>query len=267
MYYFLYTLLALLGLYGLVCMGVYFYQERLIFFPEVLPADYRFHFEEAHQEVYLENTDAQNRLHALWFRKNDQKSERVVLYFHGNAASLASWGSVAKDFVRLGYDVLMIDYRGYGKSIGKTSQERFLKDAQKAYEFVSKHYPQDNITVLGRSLGTGLACYVASVGKVERLILETPYYSFASLVSHHAPYLPAFLLFRYNFRSDKYVLRLACPVHIFHGTADSTIPYTQGARLAKIIPQVDFITIEGGTHNNLSEYPSYQKALTRILKK
>ncbi|TAE17046.1 MAG: alpha/beta fold hydrolase [Bacteroidetes bacterium] len=267
MSYLLYTALVLLGLYSLLCVGVYIYQERLIFFPQTLPTDYRFKFREPHQEIYVENAGEENRLHALWFKKPDKKADRVVLYFHGNAGSLAGWGGIAQDFVPLGYDVFIIDYRGYGKSRGEMSQKTLLADVQKAYDFVCQYYAKDKITVFGRSLGSGLACYVASVGKAERLILETPYYNFSSLVSYHVPFLPAFLLLRYNFRSDQYLHRVTCPVYMFHGTNDATIPDAQGRKLALAYPQAHFISIEGGTHNDLSDFPLYQQKLEEILTK
>ena len=251
--------------YCMICLVLYVYQEKLIFFPQKLLADYKFHFTQNFEEVWVENKAEDEILHALWFKSKNKLSKQVVLYFHGNGGSLEGWGSVAKDFTMLGYDVFMIDYRGYGKSRGKISQKILFKDAQKALQFVKKHYAEQNITLLGRSIGTGIASELATTCGAKRLILETPYYNFPSLVQYHVPFLPTSWLLRYSFRSDLFLPKITCPVYIFHGTDDATIPYKFGQKLAATIPKDRFITITAGNHNNLADYPLYHAKMKAIL--
>ncbi len=251
--------------YCLICLILYVYQERFIFFPEKLADNYKFHFTQNFEEVWIENKAENNKLHALWFKSEKQLSQHVVLYFHGNSGSLSSWGSVAEDFIPLGYDVFVIDYRGYGKSKGNMSQETLFEDAQKALEFVKKHYAEQDITLLGRSIGTGIAAQLATTCHAKRLILETPYYNFPDLVGHHIPFLPTSWLLRYSFRSDLFLPKITCPVYIFHGTNDATIPYKFGEKLAGKLPKNHFITIPSGTHNNLDTFPLYHTRMKAIL--
>jgi pimeloyl-ACP methyl ester carboxylesterase len=100
------------------------------------------------------------------------------------------------------------------------------------------------------------------------LILETPYYNFVSLVSSHVRILPAFLLLRYRFATNEYLKKATCPIYIFHGTEDFTIPYSHGKRLAESLnlPAQQLITLEGGGHNNLATFPLYEKRMAEILK-
>ncbi|TAG86247.1 MAG: alpha/beta hydrolase, partial [Bacteroidetes bacterium] len=244
---------------------LYIFQERIFFLPQYLEDDYIFRYSDSFEEIYIENNNKDDKLHALWFKNKQKKSEKVILYFHGNGGSLDSWGSISNNFTKLGYDILMIDYRTYGKSRGKLSEKKLFNDAKLSFQFLKNHYQEQNMTIYGRSIGTGIATYLASETKPKRLILETPYYNFHSLVTHHAPILPAFLLLRYSFSSNKYLKKVSCPVYIFHGTEDKTIPYKFGKQLANAIPAQNFITIEYGNHNNLSSYPYYQQKLKEIL--
>lgn len=116
-----------------------------------------------------------------------------MLYFHGNADNLQHWGAYGKTFLRLGYDFMVWDYRGYGKSTGKPTAENMLADADLAYRFASRIIPgrSNHFIIYGRSPGTGLAAYVASRHAAKRLILETPYYSPADVA---ATYLPMYLV-------------------------------------------------------------------------
>ncbi|TAF63759.1 MAG: alpha/beta fold hydrolase [Cytophagales bacterium] len=258
---------SILGIcYTLVCIAVYWWQERLIFHPETLPDDFQFHFSTHFEEVYLQNENSENRLHGLWFKGKNSKSSQILLYFHGNAGSLQGWGQVAQDFVQKGYDVLVIDYRQYGKSRGILSEKQLLEDAKTAFEFLKKHYSEAQITLMGRSLGTGIAAYVATLGKVKRLILETPYYSFHALVGAHINFLPVGILLRYHLPTSVYLEKINCPVYIFHGTADAIIPLAQSERLKQQFPDIDLTVIENGNHNNLPSFAPYWQKMDTILR-
>ena len=258
------VLLVLLGVYVLSGVGLYFLQERFIFLDESLPADYQFSFENPFEEISLSRGDA--RLHGLHF-KHPTERKGVILYFHGNAQSLVRWGKVVQYHYALGYDVIVMDYRGYGKSTGKRTQETLLADAEAFYEHASSLYPEEEITVYGRSLGTGLASYVCSNHSPKRLILETPYHDFQSLAQRYYPVFPVGIALRFNFKSFEYVKQVSCPIHIFHGTEDEVVPYSHGYKLYQEIPegQADMITIPGGAHKNLVEFEQFRKELERVL--
>lgn len=259
----LWILYIVLSLITILLGVIYFMQEKLIFFPEKVPVGYQYTFTQPFSEVFLPAPDGA-RLHALHFSRPQAKG--VILYFHGNAGSLRSWGYVAEDLRLFGYDVFMPDYRSFGKSTGKLSQQALYLDAQLAYDYVRQQYPENQIIVYGRSVGTGVATKVASENKPKLLLLESPFYNFADVGKTHYPFLLISLLLKYSFRSDKYLPKVTCPTYMFHGTADEIVPFASGLKLAQLLKQPSsFIAIEGGGHNNLSNFATYQQALQRIL--
>jgi uncharacterized protein len=224
-------LLAVPALYILVCSGLYFQQNELIFRPEVLPADFRFSFPQPFREVNVPVEGA--TLNALYFTV--PQSRGVVLFFHGNSGSLRRWGEVADSFTGRDYDLLVFDYRGYGKSTGKIKSERQLHDdADRVYAYVRERYPAENIIVYGRSLGTGIAAQLAVRHTPKMLILETPYVSLKDLTATFYPYVPGFIL-KYPLRTDLALPQVKSPVYLFHGTNDAVVPYPSSERLLTLI--------------------------------
>lgn len=178
--------------YILICAALYLKQESLIFYPYKLPANYTFFFPQAFKELPVKTKDG-TILSGVLFTASSAKG--VIFYLHGNAGALSSWGEVAQTYTALNYDVFMLDYRGYGKSEGSiTSQQQMFDDVQSAYDTVKAHYAEDKITVLGYSVGSGLAAYVAATNKPARLILQAPYYSLTDMMRHTYPVIPTFIL-------------------------------------------------------------------------
>ncbi len=249
-------------LYLVVCGVLYQLQERLIFFPEPLSPNHRYSFPTTFREVTWQVDDA--TLHSLHFTVDRPKG--VILYLHGNAGSLRSWGNVASDFVERGYDVLIPDYRGYGKRTGRLTHERsLLTDALVAYTYLREQYAERQIILYGRSLGTGIATYLATVHPPSMLILETPYVSMQELATRQFPFVPPVLL-KYPLRTDRWISAVTCPVYLLHGTHDELIPYNSSERLLPSIrSEHELFTIQGGRHNNLAGFAEYQAAIDRIL--
>lgn len=256
------VVMILIGSYLLICGLLYTQQERLIFFPEVLPADFRFTFAAPFEEVTWQADGA--TLHAIHFKA--PRAKGVVLYLHGNAGSLRSWGTIAVPFLAQHYDVLMPDYRGYGKSSGVIRDEAtLLADAKIAYMALLQQYPEHQILIYGRSLGTGPAVYLAKEHDPRLLILETPYYNLGELATAHFPWVPRFL-FKYPLRTDHWIGAVRCPIYLFHGTHDELIPYAASERLTSLIQaEHQLVTIPGGTHNTLAESSIYHDELRQIL--
>src|SRR5450432_4943736 len=150
-------------IYILVCILLYFIQERLIFYPQKLPANYKFEFDQHFEELHFKTTD-NVLLHGLLFKADSSKG--LIFYLHGNAGSLASWGEIAKTYTDLHYDLFMLDYRGYGKSGGAINSEGQLhKDMQVVYDSLKTMYNESKIIILGYSIGTGPAAKLASVNQ------------------------------------------------------------------------------------------------------
>lgn len=258
------AIFVLLALYFIVGLVVYFFQEKIIFLPSVLEQDYTFQFKQPFEEVFLE-TEPHVVIHALHFKVDKPKG--VILYFHGNAGDLSRWGTVAENFVTLNYDVFIIDYRTYGKSKGPINEAAFYHDAQYCYNYLKKHYLESEITIYGRSLGTGLATYLASQNKPKQIILETPYYSLTDVAKNRFPIFPVQKLMHYTFPSFQFIQNVRCPVLILHGTDDDVVPIQSAQKLYVLAskPNATFITIKGGNHNNLIEYDAYHNAIKKQL--
>lgn len=245
-------------------IGLFTMQERLIFLATKLPQDYTYHFAEPFSEVFIETED-NARLNALHFTVENPKG--VLLYFHGNAGDLSRWGEIASYFTTLQYDVLVMDYRTYGKSMGTLSEANLYQDSQAWYNWLLYSYREDQITVYGRSLGTAFATYIASKNTPKQLLLETPFYNLEEAAQNRIPFLPLKYLLKYKFPSNIYIKEVTCPVTIFHGTSDSVVPYESGKKLSQLITEdtCTFVTVPEGEHNNLSAFPVYIEAVSKAL--
>ena len=255
---------ALVALIAVICSAgavLYFNQERLIFHPEVLPPDYPFDFSAPVEEVYIDRDGT--RLHTLLFARPEPKG--IILYFHGNAGSLRSWGMVHQDFVRFPYDLWLIDYRGFGKSEGRISGEAMLHaDALALHAAARQRYPDHSVVIYGRSIGTGVAAELAARHPPDLLVLETPYFNFPDLVGQIAPWAPEFLL-RYRFMVNEAIQGRSFPIHLIHGDRDELIPVSSSARLAKLGENIRFHRVEGAGHNTIPETAVYRRILSGLL--
>jgi uncharacterized protein len=259
-------ILAALGIYVLICVVAYKVQEYFIFKPEKLDESFEFKYDDHFEELNFTMEDGA-RINGLLFFDKGEDTRGLVMYFHGNTRSIKGWSKYAKDFINHDYDVVMIDYRGFGKSTGKRSEEALYADAQVLYNRMrARGYTEDRIIVYGRSLGSGFACKLASMNRPKALILDAPYYSFSHLTSRFLPFLPVAFLLKFSIRTDRYIKYVRCPVYIIHGTRDWLIPYRSSVRLAKEAPlNTRLIPIYGGGHNNLPSFKAYHKHLEEVL--
>ena len=236
------------------------FQEKLIFVPSKLEPSFQYEFEGNWEERTIQVNGAE--LNAVHFKV--ENPEGVVVYYHGNAGSLESWGYVGLDFARLNQDVIVVDYRGYGKSSGKISSEgQLLADMQKVYDVAKDEYGEEKITVYGRSLGSGISAFISANNNPKRLVLETPYTSLPDL---GAELYPKFVrkLMKYKLNTLEHVQKVGCPVYLFHGMDDQLINYSHAKKLKESKESIQLYTIEEGEHNNLPSFPDYHIALAEI---
>lgn len=258
------TLKLLLIFYVLICVGLYFFQEKLLFFPDKLDKDFKFSFNQPFEEVNI-NTKDEKLLNGLLFRADSAKG--LIFYLHGNAGSLDNWGEVAKRYTELHYNVFILDYPGYGKSEGVIESKTQLFDAiQIAYNEMRKRFHEDSIVVLGYSLGTGPAAHLAATNHPKLLILQAPYYSLTDMMRHTYPIIPTFLL-KYKFQTNEYLKDCKMPVVVFHGNQDQVIYYGSSLKLKDEFKAGDtLITLEGQGHNGITDNPDYIAAMQTFLR-
>ena len=257
------TLVYILIGYAVVMILVYLVQERFIFKPEKLKQDFVYKYNVPFKELFFEVAIGVtiNGLH--FFTKNPKG---LILYFHGNTRSIKGWAKYAKDFYRYNYDVVLVDYRGFGKSTGRKSEKAMLSDMQLVYDTLAVQYHENHILVYGRSLGSGFATKIASENSPRYLILDAPYYSFTRAVQRFMPIVPMRYILRYKLRTDKWIRKVNCHTYIIHGSKDWLIPIKQSVQLQKLNPRkITLIEIEGGGHNNLPSFPEYHNFIRDIL--
>lgn len=255
-----------LAIYALVCLVAYKIQEYFIFKPEKLAPDFEFKYEDKFEEINFE-PELGVRINALRFY-HEEGMKGLLIYFHGNSRSIKGWAKYSKDFSQHGYDVLLIDYRGFGKSTGKRSEEALKADFQHIYNRMRGKYgyKEESIIIYGRSLGSGFACKLASQNKPKMLILDAPYYSFSYVMNRFVPFLPISMILRFKIRTDIWIRYVRCPIYIIHGTKDWLIPYRSSVRLQGLVPlTARLIPIHGGGHNNLPSFPEYHQKIEEIL--
>lgn len=254
--------IALIILYSSICFFFYVSQEKLIFQPEKLSENFVYQFPGSFEEINIKSSSG-NLLNGLLFKTDSPKG--VIVYFHGNAGSLRTWGNASDIFLENHYDVFISDYAGYGKSKGKLSGKNLFTDAQVVYDEIKKQYDESSIIVYGRSIGTGIAAKVASENNPAKLMLEAPFYSLADLGKRLYPWLPSFLL-SYELNTNEFLKSVKSPVIIFHGDADEIIPIKSALELQKLLkPEDKFFIIKGGHHNDLKKFEIYQSALKLML--
>jgi len=253
--------------YLVLCLVAYWIQERFIFKPERLPPDFEYKYESPFKELHFTLDDGAN-INGLLFYTHIKNRRGLVIYFHGNTRSIKGWSKYSRDFTRHGYDVVMVDYRGFGKSRGKRTEAALKNDAEYVYHRMQFDfgYPENQIVVYGRSLGSGFAAKLASTQRPKMLILDAPYYSLSHLTNRFLPFLPLSILLRFKIRTDKWVKYVRCPIYIIHGTKDRLIPLSSSIRLAKVAPlNTHLVAIQGGGHNNLPQFEEYHRVLADIL--
>lgn len=252
------------GSIALLTAALYFLQDLLIFKPEKLKPDFQFKYDIPFKELNFEIAPGV-RINGLHFFRSAPKG--LILYFHGNTRSIKGWARYAKDFYRYDYDVILVDYRGFGKSTGPRGEKEMLLDMQFVYTSLVNQYGENHLIVYGRSLGSGFAAKVASDNHPRYLILDSPYYNFKKVIERFLPMLPIRFVLRYHLRTDRWIAKVTCPVYILHGTKDRLIPISHSEALQKINPKrITLIRIHGGRHNNLPKFDEYHNFIRDILK-
>ena len=140
-------------IYLLVITYIYINQSEMVFKATKLASDFKFDYKQDFEEVNFSSFDGKN-LHGLLFKAQNPKG--LVFYLHGNAGNLSTWGNISEIYTNLGYDIYILDYRGFGKSNGNIeSEDQVNKDVSLVYRNIIKKYDQQKIVIIGYSIGTG----------------------------------------------------------------------------------------------------------------
>lgn len=244
--------------YGLVLAALYFGQRKLLYHPaKSLPPLQSTSIPEA-ETVTLVTKDGLNL--TAWFLPPD-KTAPTIVYFHGNAGTMAERAFKARLFKDTGLGVLFVEYRGYSGNPGSPSEEGLYLDGRAALAFLStRNIRPDNIVLYGESLGSGvavkMAAELAGEGTPARaLILEAPYASIAKTAQHHYPFVPARYLIKDRFESESRIARVKTPLLIVHGDHDVVVPFDHGWSLYnQAVEPKRHLKVPGGAHSNLYDF-------------
>lgn len=247
---------------GLLCGWLYFTQPSMIFYPSrelaVSPENWHLEFD----DVVFRSGD-ETALHGWYIPYH--ASEHVVLFFHGNAGNISHRGESIAIFHRLGLNVFIFDYRGYGRSQGKPSEKGLYLDAVGAWDYLKqiRGISAENIIIFGRSLGGAVAVRLASKVKPAALIVESSFTSARDVARSVFPILSRLTPIRYDFNAVSYIKNVTCPVLILHSPDDDVLPYTLGEKLYRAANEPkEFVKLRGN-HNTgfLQSQPEYERQL------
>lgn len=254
---------VVLLLLAVVTAAVRVAQSKLAFFPtpgeQVTPE----RFGIPYTALTIDTSDGE-RLRA-WHLKHDAPLARVV-YFHGNGGNLALWSDVLAGVWHHGFDVVAVDYRGYGLSTGSPSEQGIYRDVEATIAFVHARLPSVDAPLVywGRSLGTPVAAYAASRRPPDGIIFESGFPSMRSVLETNPLMWVMSWLSSYRFPTAEWMAEVRRPALVIHGTRDRVIRYSLGQRLhARLHEPKRFLSLEGVDHNDPipREWPLYWDAV------
>ena len=256
--------LIFLGILLLSSFTLYNFQDKFIFINgKKLDKNDPYQFAQTFEEVFIE-TPNNNEINALHFTLINPKG--IVLFCHGNKGNLSKWGHRVSYFLAYNYEVLVFDYRSYGKSTGNFNEEGMYADVEAVYNYLKKQYKEESIVVYGYSLGATFATRIASQNAPKELVLEAPFYNLKKAVHYYSRFAPTFLL-KYAFRTDKDIVKVKAPITLFHGNQDKITSFRESKDLLKLNTSIknEYVEIDTGTHHNLRGFPVYKEKLKEIL--
>jgi pimeloyl-ACP methyl ester carboxylesterase len=264
--FFLSALLALAAIYAAAIGWLWFWQERLLFEPETLAADQPISTDTDVHETFIDVPGA--RLSAAQLQLAAPRG--VVFFLHGNSGNLKKWFVDLDAFRELNFDVVMFDYRGFGKSSGHIGSEQQLRqDVRTVWAAFAERYEGKRVVISGQSLGTGLAAGLSAelcaAGKAPDLtLMVSAYSSMQALANELYPWVPRRIL-RYPLATLEHACRLTGKLMLIHGDRDTLIGLHHSEALRKVAPQAQLHCVEGGGHSDLHQFPSFRKAVASAL--
>jgi len=237
--------------YGLLVMAVYFLQGRMLYLPNTpgralsaIPIDAGMDY----QDVSIETADGVV-LHG-WFVEGS--ATQVLLFFHGNAGNISHRLDSIRQFHDLGLSVLIIDYRGYGQSGGKTTEKGLYQDAAAAWRYLTEEraYVANDIIIFGRSLGGSVASWLAARHTPRGLVVESSFTSVPDVAGDLYPWLPVRQLSRFHHATRDYVRDVQAPLLVVHSRDDEIIPFHHGESIFAAAKEPRTLLVLRGSHND-----------------
>jgi fermentation-respiration switch protein FrsA (DUF1100 family) len=245
-------ILSVVFAYCLIVLLFYFLQRHLIYFPSAEQGLSPALAGVSEMDIVLLHTADGLTLKAWYY---SSPSPTTLVYFHGNAGHIGNRAQLVKPFLRAGYGVLLVTYRGYSGNPGKPSEEGLYQDGRAAMEFlIQNNIPSKNIVLYGESIGTAVAIQMATEYSVGAVVLHAPFPSLADVGQFHYPFIPVKWLIKDRFSSLKNAKKVHAPVLILHGANDIIVPPLFGQQVFKALSEpkrIEYLPHVG--HNDLYE--------------
>ncbi len=256
------SFIALIAVYLAFVLLVYFNQSHLVYFPEKQIGNTPEAIGLGYTAVNIATGDGET-LHGWWVPVGDAKG--TVLFFHGNAGNISHRINYLTMFKRLGYNTLLFDYRGYGRSSGTPSESGTYLDAQAAWRYLTENekIAPAQIVLFGESLGGAVAAWLAAREQPGLLVLASTFTSVPDLAAEIYPFLPVRWISRFDYNTLESLQSITCPVFIAHSPHDEIIPYRHGQRLFQTAPEPKQFLLLEGTHNTgfIFMQPAWKRTL------
>ena len=252
--------------YLILIISLFIFQRSFLYFPEKEEVDSSYFFNTGLKEIALTTSDGLV-LKSL-FKKPSSKDRSTILIFHGNAGHVGHRVDKFKHFIESGYGLLLLEYRGYGKNPGKTSENGIYKDGQAALNFLFKqNILSKKIILYGESLGCGIATKLSTENSFGATILEAPYTSIADVAQSHYWYLPAKWLVLDKHDIIGIIEDIKSPLLVIHGEKDNIINIQLGKKVFNAAPEPkQALYLPNAGHNNLFDFNLYEKIFSFLKK-
>ncbi len=250
----------------LLSVLLYLMQPSFLFYPyrELVETPRAWGLE--YEDVQINSADGV-KLHGWYIPR--QGAKRVVLFLHGNGGNISHRGDSIKIFNRLGLNVLIIDYRGYGMSDGSPSEEGLYEDARAAWRYLlERHgFKNEQIILFGRSIGAAVATKLAVEVELEKVILESAFSSSRDMADRVMPLISRITVMRYPFNSMERIKDIKARLLMLHSPDDEIIPYQLGEKLYQAANKPKQFVKLRGDHNYgfMRSQPEYEQALARFI--
>lgn len=262
----LYLALISIGAYVALIALAYVFQHRLVFFPtsslRATPDAYGL----AYEDVSISTVDGET-LHNWWLPH--EQARGTVVFFHGNAGNISGRLDTARFFHEHAMSVLLVSYRGYGRSTGTPSEDGLYRDAEDAWQYLTEErgVASESILVAGRSLGSAPATYLAARTAPGGLLLESPFTSLTDVGARAYPILPVRWLSRFEFDNEARIGQVNAPVLMIHSPNDEVVPYDLGRTLyAAASEPKTFVDIQGGHNAMRTDQSAYRQAVRTFIR-
>ncbi len=254
---------VLIVLYHIPIFLVYMFENRFVYMPKPLENSYRYNCLYDCQEFMLSTPDTEE-LNVIHLSPKDSAKARLI-YYHGNSRNIKLWLPEIQSLLKRGYELVLMDYSGYGKSSGSPQEDIIYEDAQFVFDWSLSNLDTLDVIIYGRSLGSSIASYVAQTRNAKALALEAPFFDMEDVIRRRGMIFYWPFEFDNQFDTHKYISNVDYPVIAIHGTEDWIVPIESFNRLVNFeSDKINYTIVPGGGHNDLDIYDEFQDFLDKL---